>query len=81
MGNIATTIAVAYTAVSVLAIAFMVVVARSTGGRGPERATDLHRLRETEKTWFAIVIVLLAALLFATIFFTPYGRAPAPTRR
>ncbi len=75
MGNIATTIAVAYTAVSVLAIGFMVVVARSTGGRGPERATDLHRLRETEKTWFAIVIVLLAALLFSTIFLTPYGKS------
>ena len=60
MGGIATTIAVAYTAVCVLAIGFMVVVARSTGGRGPEQAADLHRLRETEKTWFVVVVVLLA---------------------
>jgi cytochrome c oxidase subunit 2 len=74
VGGIATTVAVAYTAVSLLAIAFMVVVARSTRGKAPEQATDLHRLRETEKTWFVIVVVLLAALLFATIFFTPYGR-------
>ena len=75
MGGIATTIAVAYTAVCVLAIGFMAVVARSTGGRGPEQAADIHRLRETEKTWFVVVVVLLVALLVATIFFTPYGRS------
>jgi cytochrome c oxidase subunit 2 len=75
LGGTATTIAVAYTAVSVLAIGFMLVVARSTGGRGPEQAPDVHRLRETEKTWFVIVIVLLVGLLVATIFFTPYGRS------
>ena len=75
MGGIATTIAVAYTAVCVLAIGFMAVVARSTGGRGPEQVADLHRLRETEKTWFVVVVVLLVSLLVATIFFTPYGRS------
>jgi cytochrome c oxidase subunit 2 len=75
LGGTATTIAVAYTAVSVRAIGFMLVVARSTGGRGPEQAPDVHRLRETEKTWFVIVIVLLVGLLVATIFFTPYGRS------
>jgi cytochrome c oxidase subunit II len=75
LGTTATIIAVAYTAVCALAIGFMAVVARSTGGRGPERALDTRRLRETEKTWFAIVVVLLVALLVATIFFTPYGRS------
>jgi cytochrome c oxidase subunit II len=75
LGGIATTVAVAYTVVSVLAIGFMIVVARSTAGDGPDKAVDLHKLRETEKTWFVIVVVLLAALLFATIFFTPYGRS------
>jgi cytochrome c oxidase subunit 2 len=75
LGTTATIIAVAYTAVCVVAIAFMVVVARSTTGRGPEQATDVHRLRETERTWFVVVVVLLVALLVATIFFTPYGRS------
>ena len=42
---------------------------------GPSRPSDLHRLRETEKTWFVVVVVLLVALLVATIFFTPYGRS------
>jgi cytochrome c oxidase subunit II len=75
LGGIATTIAVAYTAVCVLAIAFMAVVARSTGGRGPEQVADIHRLRKTEKTWFVVVVVLLVSLLVVTIFFTPYGRS------
>ncbi len=75
MGTTATIIAVAYTAVCVLAIGFMAVVARSTGGRAAERALDVRRLRETEKTWFVVVVVLLVALLVATIFFTPYGRS------
>jgi cytochrome c oxidase subunit II len=75
LGTTATIIAVAYTAVCLLAIGFMVVVARSTAGQGPEQPTDVRRLRETERTWFVVVVVLLVALLVATIFFTPYGRS------
>ncbi len=68
-------IAASYAAVCALGIVFMVVVARSTRGRGPDRATDLHRLRELERRWFVIVVVLLVSLLVATIFFIPYGRS------
>jgi cytochrome c oxidase subunit II len=75
LGGTATTIAVAYTALSLLAIGFMTVVARSTRGRGPEQAADVHRLRETERTWFVVVVLLLVGLVVATIFFTPYGRS------
>ena len=75
MGRIAIVIAVSYAAVSLLAIAFMTFVAVSTRGRRREVEPELRRLGEREKTWFAIVVVLLAALLFATIFFTPYGRS------
>ena len=50
-----------------------VVVAVSTLGRRAE--IDTKRLAEHERTWFGIVAVMLVALLFATIFFTPYGRS------
>jgi cytochrome c oxidase subunit II len=46
----------------------------STRSRG---SVDIEKLREREKTWFGIVVVLLVVLLFATIFFTPYGRGEA----
>jgi cytochrome c oxidase subunit 2 len=39
------------------------------------REIDAERLGHQERTWFAIVVVMLVALLFATIFFTPYGRS------
>ncbi|HWB22182.1 MAG TPA: hypothetical protein VG652_04785 [Gaiellaceae bacterium] len=74
MGRIAIIIAVFYGAVCVLAIAFMVMVAFSTRRKNGRPEPDLERLGEHEKTWFAIVVALLAALLFATILFTPYGR-------
>jgi cytochrome c oxidase subunit 2 len=79
MGTTATVIAVSYTVVSVLAIAFMLVVVRSTRGSAPDRGSDTEALRHTERTWFVAVVVLLAALLFATIFFIPYGRSASKT--
>ena len=39
------------------------------------REIDAERLGRHERTWFGIVMVALVALLFATIFFTPYGRS------
>jgi cytochrome c oxidase subunit II len=42
---------------------------------GSRREIDAHKLGERERTWFGIVMVLLVALLFATIFFTPYGKS------
>jgi cytochrome c oxidase subunit 2 len=78
LGTTAIIIAVFYSAVSALGIAFMWFIARSTrdrGAREPQSESTLHRLRETEKQWFVVVIVLLVALFAGTIFFTPYGRS------
>ena len=73
MGRTATIIAVAYGIVSVVAIVVLAVVGLSTRRRPLDEAAR-QRLAEREKTWFVVVVVLLAALLFATIFFTPYGK-------
>ena len=54
-------------------VAIGAVVSSSTLGR--QREIDARRLAEREKTWFGIAVVLLVSLLFATIFFTPYGRS------
>jgi cytochrome c oxidase subunit 2 len=75
VGRTATIIAVSYTVACAFAIVFMLFVAVSTRGRRQESQEGLRKLAGHEKTWFAIVIVLLVALLFATIFFTPYGRS------
>jgi cytochrome c oxidase subunit 2 len=76
VGRIALTIAIAYGCFCVLAIVFMLWVALSTRAkRAAEPEPDLHKIGEREKAWFAVVVVLLAALLFATILFTPYGRS------
>ena len=75
MGRIAIIITAFYAVACLLAISFMVMIALST--RRKKRATepDLDKLGEREKTWFVVVAVLLATMLFATIFFTPYGRS------
>lgn len=49
-----------------------IAVAASTRRRRP---LDAEKLAEREKAWFVVAVVLLTALLFATIFFTPYGRS------
>jgi cytochrome c oxidase subunit 2 len=77
LGETATVIAASYAAVCAVALAFMVAVARSTRGRGPDRPADVQRLRELERRWFVIVVVLLVALAAATIFFIPYGQSAA----
>jgi cytochrome c oxidase subunit 2 len=50
-----------------------ILVAASTRGRRP--ALDAAAVGERERTWFGVVVVALVALLFATIFFTPYGKS------
>jgi cytochrome c oxidase subunit II len=75
VGRTATIIAVSYAVVCLLAVVLLVVVALSTRGRRTLDRDAVERLGEREKTWFAIVVVLLVTLLFATIFFTPYGRS------
>jgi len=75
MGTTAIVIAVFYTAICAAAFVLVALLARTTRGREPERQPDLHRLRETERRWFVVVIVLLVALFAGTIFFIPYGRS------
>ena len=41
--------------------------------RGSRRPVDEQRLVHRERNWLYIVIAILLALLFATIWFTPYG--------
>jgi len=78
VGRPATIIAVSYTIVCVVAIVLLALIAASTRGRRTLDVGALKRLGEREKMWFAIVVVLLVTLLFATIFFTPYGRSAGP---
>lgn len=74
MNRIDVVIAVAYGILGGLVVLLIgVAVAASTRGRRP--SVDTKRLAHHERTWFGIVVVLLVALLFATIFFTPYGRS------
>jgi cytochrome c oxidase subunit 2 len=73
VGRTALIIAVSYGILGGAAVlAIGVAVWTSTLGRRHE--VDARKLGEREKTWFGIVVVLLVSLLFATIFFTPYGR-------
>ena len=75
MNPTAFTIAVLYTAVCVVAIAIVLVIWYSTHRR-PERdgdEVDTQLLAHREKSWFAIVVAALGALLLATLPFIPYG--------
>jgi cytochrome c oxidase subunit 2 len=73
MGTIGLIISISYGVFVLVAIALAVVLARSTRAR--RREADTASLERREKTWLGIVIVLLVALLFGTIFFIPYGEA------
>jgi cytochrome c oxidase subunit 2 len=74
VGRIAIIIAVAYGILGGgLVVLLGILVWSSTVGR--RREIDARKLGERERTWFGIVVVLLVGLLFATIFFTPYGRS------
>ncbi len=78
VGRIAVVILVSYAFVVLLAVGFVLYIALSTRGKREQDEATLRKLGETEKTWFGIVVVLLAALLVATISFTPYGRSAGP---
>jgi len=71
VGRAATIIAISYIVAAVLVALLALALASSTRRR---RQMDVRRLAEREKSWFVVAIALLTALLFATIFFTPYGR-------
>lgn len=75
MSSTAVLIAVAYGVVTVLGAAVFLLLWRSTQkGDG----VDTKALARREKGWLLIVVGGLAALLLATIFFTPYGESAPP---
>ncbi len=71
MGRTALIISISYIVALVAVALLAVAVAVSTRGRGD---ADTATIAEREKTWFVVAVVLLTSLLFATIFFTPYGK-------
>lgn len=72
MGSTAVLIAVAYGLVTVAALALGLVLAFSTVGR--RLPVDAAKLAHRERTWLYVVIAIMLALLFATVWFTPYGQ-------
>lgn len=72
MPGTAVLIAALFGVAIVAACALSFAIWRSTRRGGP---VDPERLAHTERTWLAIVVVLLLAILFGTIFVTPYGRS------
>jgi len=64
---------VAFTIVCALGIGLVAWVALST--LRPSGPIDLERIRHAERSWFVAVVVLLVAVLAATIGLTPYGRS------
>jgi cytochrome c oxidase subunit 2 len=73
LGRTATIITVSYLVVAALGVIVAVAVWRSTRTR--DRKADPALLARRERTWLWIVAALLTALLFGTIFFTPYGKS------
>lgn len=71
MGRTAIVIAISYVVATVLVTLIGIAVAASTRSR---KRPDVEKLREREKAWFVVSVALLTALLFATIFLTPYGK-------
>lgn len=66
------TILVSYAVAVVLAVGITLAIWASTRSRGP---TDTRRLAEFERRWLLIVVVILVALLAATIWLAPYGHS------
>jgi cytochrome c oxidase subunit 2 len=75
MNSTAVLIAVAYAIVTVLGVAVFLLLWRSTV---TPKEVDAKHLARREKGWLLVVIGGLAALLFGTIFFTPYGESAPP---
>jgi cytochrome c oxidase subunit 2 len=75
MNPTAMLIAIAYGVVTVIGVLVFVFLWRSTQSSGP---VDERGLARREKGWLIVVALGLAALLFATIFFTPYGETAPP---
>jgi len=72
MSHTAAVIAVAYSLAVAICTVIIVAVWRSTRRRS--KGIEVEAVERREQVWFVIVLVALAALLFATIFSTPYGK-------
>jgi cytochrome c oxidase subunit 2 len=66
------TILASYAVAVVLSVVVSLAIWSSTRSR---RAADTKRLAEFERRWLLIVVVILVALLAATIWFAPYGHS------
>jgi len=75
MNSTAVLIAVAYGVVTVIGVGIFLVLWHSTTA---SKEIDAERFAHREKAWLVIVACLLLGLLFATIFFTPYGESAPP---
>ena len=75
MSTLAIVITVAYGVVIILGSILAIGLWRSTNRR---RKVDTHQLAERERSWLVAVLLALVALLFAAIFFTPYGQSAGP---
>ena len=75
MNSTAVLIAVSYAIVTVIGVGIFLLLWRSTTA---SKEIDAERFAHREKAWLAIVACLLVGLLFATIFFTPYGESAPP---
>ena len=74
MSPTAVVITIAYSIAVAIGTVVSVAVWRSTRHRG-EPGIDTERAERRERTWLFVVLVALIALLFGTIFSTPYGRS------
>ena len=73
MSHTAVVIAVAYSIVVAICVVIILAVWRSTRRRGS--GLEVEKVEKREQLWFVAVLVVLAALLFGTIFSTPYGKS------
>ena len=69
-----------YLVLAVAGVAVALAVAWSSLAR-PRRPTDPGLLARRERLWMGGVLAALAALLFSTIFFAPYGESAGPNRQ
>lgn len=70
MGHVASVIAWFYLGLVIIGLVISVALWRSTRAR--RKQVDQHKLERRERGWLVVVVVLLVAMLFGTIFFTPY---------
>lgn len=75
MNSTAVLIAVAYAVVTVIGVAIFLLLWHSTSRA---EQIDSEKIAHREKAWLVVVALLLVALLFGTIFFTPYGESAPP---